>query len=288
MEENLFTNTLAIKFLCFISIIFVYLNLLEIEKIYIIWVQSISLYNDNIFFLDHCIKFPLLSKTFCSLFSLFLSVSTAIFTLFVSIQIQFFLEKLLLTYVYFNFYLFGPYLLFSSFFAIINFDEVFHSCKQQGNSADLLTKAIKATLILEKQNNHNFYTSNFSENIVRGDKILFKSHYASVSNVFNLVTTIIVSFLLCLSMSLYETYVTYNLSILRKDGGNAIIRKAFWLLVSKNRSYRINRRDPVSTNNILRNSNNSILVGNPEITSNLINNNVNEEETLLLVRTENN
>lgn len=284
MEENTFTNTLAIKFLCFISIIFVFLNILEIEKIYLALLHSISLYKNNIRFLDECVKFPLLSKAFFSLFSLFFSISAAIFTILISIQVEFFLGKCLLTYIYYNFYLFGPYLLFSSFFAMMNFDKVFHHCQKTDSHVNfLLRESIKATSLIYKQQIEN----NFSDNLIRSESVFPNNNYVSVSNIFNLVTTITVSFLLCLSMALYETYFTYYCSILRKDGGNPIIGKIFWFVVSKNRKFRIYRRDPVEinvANNRNLNNNNEVEISNNS--RDLINNENANEETSLLVRSE--
>lgn len=287
MEEHSISNTLAIKFLCFMSIIFILLNILELEKIYLNWIESISTHKNNIDFIDECIKYPLLLKTFFSLFSLFFSISAAIFTLLVSINIQFFIDKCLLTYIYYNFYLFGPYLLISSFFAIMNFDKVFHNCKKIGIHSDDFLKVIKATSFIEKQNITDFFPNDFSDNVIRGERIFHNNNnYASVSNIFNLVTTITFSFLLTLTMTLYETYGTYHCSILRKDGGNPIIGKLFWVLVSKNRVNRILRRDPVNNNLITNDTNNNSEVANNS--RDLINNTNLNEETSLLVRNQDN
>lgn len=299
MEEHSSTNTLAIKFLCFVSFLFVFLNIFEIEKIYLTWVNSIAIYRDhNIAFLDRCVKYPLLSKTFFSLFSLFFSLSAAIFTLIVSINIQFFLEKCLLTYIYYNFYLFGPYLLFASLFALMNFDKVFHNCKSERNASDYLLKAIQATSLIQKQVGvYNYYSNDFTENInnnyiIRGDRIFSNNNYISASNIFNLVTTITFSFLLCLTMTFYETYNVYCCSILRKEGGSRIIGKLFWFLVSKNRKFRIYRRDEFvnnNNNNLPRISNNDLIDNALTIDNSrdLINNSGdNNEETSLLVRSE--
>jgi len=74
---------------------------------------------------------------------------------------------------------------------------------------------------------------------------------------------------------------------LRKEGGNPIIGKTFWFIVSKNRKFRIYRREPVLNNSPIRNSNDE-RIESLDNSRYLINNMNLNEETSLFVGNENN
>jgi len=276
MQENSnFSNTLTIKFLCFVSIIFALLDIIELQNIYDSWYHSIKAYKNNLVFLDTCIKFPLISKAVFTLFSFLSSLSAAFVTFLASINIDFFIDKCLLTFIFFNVNIYGPFMLFFSFYGMMNFDNIFYSCKSDQNSVKFF-KQISTVGLMKTYDLTDFPQIQLSHGYLQPNRVNHTNNYVSFSNVFNLITTITISFLICLVFSLYETYDKYYCSILNKEGGNPLLGKLFWFIISKHKKFGINRRDYSNSNNN-RNSTNIDRITN-------LNPN---EETNLLVRNSN-
>ncbi len=271
MQENQnFSNKLIIRFLCLIAFLFAILDFFELQKIYENWLYYVKIYQENVVILDKCIKFPFLLKSIFTLFSLFTSISAMIITFLVSINLNFFIEKFFLSFLYYNFYLFGPYMLFFSFYGIMNRDKIFLRCKNEENSFNFFSNDFKKYNFFEnnfKNMNNNFSSENLAINwMVGSDRLNYDNNYISISNIFNLVTTVTIAFLICLSMSLYETYDVYCRSILNLDNGNKVLRKIFWWVVDKNRTYLRNLHNNMNNfNNIVNGNLNYTSIGNQNL-----------------------
>lgn len=311
MQENHYTGILTIRFLCCIAIMFAFLDILELKNIYYSWLSALKEYDSNKLFLDKCVKFPFLTKSFFTLFSLFCSVSAMIITALISISLEFFIEKCLLTFAYYNFYIFGPYLLFFSFLALMNFEKIIFNCKNDMNfssenylkkdyytNGDYITNKsffnlmqkndpkqfafpseLNSFYILDSSNNNNLHfgirnnisnEKNKENNYRYSDKLLVNGNFVASSNIFNLISTITVSSLICLGMMLYETYDLFHCSILKLHGQCPIIRKLFWWIIMKNRQRIINYRNRV-------NEINAIVANNGHVQNNVVINNNNNQ-----------
>jgi hypothetical protein len=144
---------------------------------------------------EACIKWELYTKTTFAIFSFLGVVSAFVLTLFLVIDTNWFAEKILSTFLYFNYIIFGPYMMGISIIGFANWNSVVYVC--------------------DKQNLNN--------------KIF------SVSNMFTLITCFLFSTGVTCLVAIYKTITLYIDSTISRPEGNFILRKLFWWAVFRNR-----------------------------------------------------
>lgn len=177
--------------LLFISFILVLVDSLEIYHVVLNWEYGMMI-TTPIF--ESCIKWELFAKTIFALFSLFGALSAFTLTVFLLIDTNWFADKILSTFLYFNYLIFGPYMLGFSVLGMINWTKVIYIC--------------------DKQNLNN--------------KIF------SPANMFSLLGCFFIALIITFLEAVCSTVNLYFNSILRKPEGSYIIRKLFWWSIFRN------------------------------------------------------
>jgi hypothetical protein len=144
---------------------------------------------------EACLKTDILTRLTISFFSMASAISAFVLTLMLIISIEYFMEKLLSTYLYFNYMVFGPIMLSLCIIGIYNCQSVFYMC---------INKSISSRVL-------------------------------SISNVVSVFGGLILSLLITVTVAVFKGINSFIDSTTRKPEGNSLIRKAFWYFVFKNR-----------------------------------------------------
>lgn len=107
---------------------FTFIEVLEIKKIWIVWETAQKIFHQSLF--DNCIKYQLIAKGIFGSFILFISFSAVFLTFFLYINIDYFIEKVFYTFIYYNYLIFGPYMLAFSIIGIVNWENILYICKE--------------------------------------------------------------------------------------------------------------------------------------------------------------
>ena len=193
MEESSHNSSNFSLFLILIvCTLFVSLDAYELYKSCESWNVSIVLF-DNMYF-ENCVKFQMLSKIIFTIFSFLAALSSVIITSCILISIDFFISKLLKTYVQMNILIFGPYLLGLSLLGFFHWQEIFYVCEN---------------VIINSQIKKNFSSTIF----------------------FNSVACFVISSILTVGFMVYNCFEIYANSITDRRDGNGILKKIFWCVV---------------------------------------------------------
>jgi hypothetical protein len=198
-ENNQFNDetnhNISLYFLFIISSILVFVDSIDMYHV----IKNWEVASNNVLtappVIESCIKWELYSKTTFSLLSLFGAFSALFLSTFLIIDTNYFAEKLLNTYLYFNYIMFGPYMLGICILGFFNWSKVVYQC--------------------DKQNMNN--------------KIL------SLTNMVTLISCFMMSLFITALMAILKTVNLYINSTLRRPEGNVIIRKLFWWVVFRNK-----------------------------------------------------
>jgi hypothetical protein len=185
-------QNITLILLLVLSFILVFVDTLELYQLTVSWQYGVSIISPVF---ESCIKWELYTKTIFCVFSFLGAISSFILTLFLLISSNWFAEKILSTFLYFNYLIFGPYMLGFCILGFMNWNNVVFTCDRQNYS----------------------------------NKVL------SASNVFSLIGCFIIACLITCFVSIYKTVMLYFDSILRRSQGSAILRKLFWWVVFRNR-----------------------------------------------------
>ncbi len=145
---------------------------------------------------ENCLKWELGTKTVFGVFSLGAAFSAFVLSLGLLVNPDKFVAKFLDTFLCFNWVVFGPQMLAFSILALCYWNNVVYVC--------------------DKNNIDN--------------KIII------ASTVFSIFMCLIISAVLVIFKSAYETVLLINDSVTRSNGGNSIIRKLFWYYAYRNRN----------------------------------------------------
>lgn len=189
-------RTFASWSLFFCCAILVVINTVEMSHIITYWKNGVDPTKTLPLIFNTCIKYDLISRTIYSMISCATGLSLCILAIFLFWNIDYFTEKLLVLYLYFNYLLLGPYLLIFCIFGFAYWNQIMYVC----------------------------------------DKDNFNLKVLVVGNVFSFIGCLIFSLLVTCSVGLYKIFLLYVDSILRKPDGSVLIRKIFWTIVLKNRS----------------------------------------------------
>ena len=120
------TNKSPIFILLIGSIIFLFLDIFSLYYSY----DNISSYNITKNLYSQCLKYKAFSEMFLSLIASLAALSAILLSVGFIINKDFFLDKLFESYAYYNYFIFGPFLLFTSIFGFINYKKIGYSCEE--------------------------------------------------------------------------------------------------------------------------------------------------------------
>lgn len=227
---NAFSNNFTIYLMLIICVILVTVDSIEIYKICSSW-NLIDKIEPLIF--DRCFKKELILKTVFGSFSFLAAISAFVLTLCISLSVDYFIDKILTSYLYLNYFIFGPYMLGFSIYGLYNWNDVVYMCDK-----------------------HNFMIKIFS-----------------ISNMFSLIGCFILSLIVTVAAAVYEVVLLYIDSILRRDNGSKILRNIFWWVVLRTRGPNFLQQRNENENNQQDINNHSNLQVNENNQNNNSNNN---------------
>ena len=173
-----------------ISGILITLNIMEINQVIKTWDREIIRHS----LLFHtCIKWDIINRFAICIFTFCIGLSTLILCIMLMININYFIEKLVSTYIYFNYLLFGPILLGFSVLALLNWHTIFYECVGMSNGIKRI----------------------------------------SYSNIMYIIVSSIISSIITFLWAANNGINTMIDSTTQKAEGNKVIRNLFWYLVFK-------------------------------------------------------
>ena len=134
METYGTSNNFMLYLMLLVSSILVFMNTLEIYKLSFQWNFILTI---NPEYLNSCVKYQYIVKSFFCVFSFFATFSALILVLGLLINIIFFTKKLIDSYINFIYFIFGPLLLICSILGFYYFDEVSYVCSKDGKDKNI-------------------------------------------------------------------------------------------------------------------------------------------------------
>ena len=124
IEED--SGRTALKIIFILAFFLSSIDLMEIYYSYL----SLSEYSNTLLpeVFDNCVKYHIISQIFYTLFAALAGISACLMSIGLLINYQIFALKLLDSFLYYNFYCFGPLLLGSSILAFIYFPNIIYNC----------------------------------------------------------------------------------------------------------------------------------------------------------------
>lgn len=241
MDGNGLNTSFSVIVMVMITLVLLTINIIEMLNLITSWTKAMS---GNILYFNQCLKYPLILKTFFTVFSALSTISILFITLGFLINAMYFLRKIWKSFLHYTLFLFGPLLTIFCIIVFCNFDNFVYSCQVR--------------LKIE-------YVFNFS-------------------HAFSVILCFIIGIVVWIAHSLYETLVIYSNSLTRHEEGSTLLRKAFYWMVMKYRPSLNNSsseiRDNNNNNNNIPNQQSDLQInGNDETfntSSNPINNNRND------------
>jgi hypothetical protein len=155
------------------------------------------------------------------------ALSAFLLCLFLTVSLEFFVEKMMSTYLYLIYFIFGPYMLGFSIFGLANWNEVVYVCDRR---------------------NH-------------------KNSVFSLSNVVSLIGLFLFSLTITIGVTIYESVMLYIDSILRRPHGSKFVRSMFWWAVLRTNSDALRNEQNETQRNRDRerqeNNNVNVVIHNP-------------------------
>ena len=113
-------------FILIISIILIGMDFLSLYYSYRYLTFTSKRYSYLVF--DKCIKYQSITEMFFTFFALLAAMSAALMALGITIGYDLFFEKFLLTFINYNYYVFGLLLLASSIIGLLNYNKICYDC----------------------------------------------------------------------------------------------------------------------------------------------------------------
>ena len=124
------------------TILFVLISALSLVLLDI--VSLWSSYNDLSYYLsrsdsyyNQCNESMIVSEIIFTVFATMVGISATILSIGFLINTDYFLDKFLNCFVYFNYFIFGPFLLCTSIFGFINFNKIGYTCEYEPKNVSL-------------------------------------------------------------------------------------------------------------------------------------------------------
>lgn len=145
-EEADEPGKITIFFVLLISLILVGMDFVSLYYSYNYLIESINTTTTEVF--DQCIKFPVISEMFFTVFATLAGMSAILLSFGFLFFYEIFVEKLLNSFFYFNYYIFGPLLLASSILGLIKFDNIAYVCEESNPKVKIFNLSIVICLII--------------------------------------------------------------------------------------------------------------------------------------------
>lgn len=188
MEGGAYSGNFSIYLMLVICVVLVSIDTIEMVNIVHTW-KKVDRIPTEIF--NSCVKSDLLVKTAFSFFSLLAAVSASLFTISLAISVEYFVNKLMPSFLYGAFFIFGPCMLGFSIFGLTQWNEVVFFCDAR-----------------------NYKIKDFS-----------------VGNMLALLGCFLFSLTMTVGCSVYHTTIIYIDSLLRRENGSKLLRSIFWWTV---------------------------------------------------------
>ena len=124
------TSQVDLKIVFVLSILLVTMDLFEVYFAFLHLKKTANAFEPLIF--ESCVKYHILSQIMFTIFATFAGISACFMSLGLLIDFDFFSNKVIDTFLYLNYLIFGPYLLAACILGYSNFDEVAYNC-ENGN-----------------------------------------------------------------------------------------------------------------------------------------------------------
>jgi hypothetical protein len=224
MEGDHLTNNFTIYLMLVICVILISVDMIELYRVVLSW-NYMNKFDPVLF--NSCIKKELILKTIFSVFSFLAAISAFLLCLFLTISVEFFIEKIMPTFLKLIYFIFGPYMLAFTIFGLANWNDVVYIC----------------------------------------DRRNYKNQLFSMSNMISLVGCFLFSLTITIGVTIYETVMLYIESILRRSNGSKLLRGMFWWAVLRTNADAIRNAHNAQNENVrndrnLNNNNNANNAGN--------------------------
>lgn len=124
--DNQDNSRVALKIVFILSLLLVWMDMLELYFSYTHLKDTAERFDPHIF--EQCIKYHLISQMFFTVFATFAGISACIMSLGLLINYEFFAIKVLDTFLQYNYFIFGPYLIASCLLGFYYFNDVAYNC----------------------------------------------------------------------------------------------------------------------------------------------------------------
>jgi len=142
MEPNIDTSRIALKLVLILSTLLVGMDIFEIYYAF----QQMNLIAGKIdsYIFENCVKYHIITQITFTGFATFAGISAFFMSLGLIINYNFFSEKVIDTFLYWNYLVFGPYLLASCVLGFCYFNYVSYVC----DSSDMSTSYISFSTLM--------------------------------------------------------------------------------------------------------------------------------------------
>ncbi len=197
----------GLKIVFFLSLILVGMDILEIYYAY----YSLKDYSKTLapIVFTECVKYPIITQMFFTVFATLAAFSASLMSLGLLIDYQVFALKLLDSFMFYNFYSFGPFLLGCSILAFCNFGKVCYSCDNENYSVQ----------------------------------------YLNISTVICIIIAFTISLMVTFGFSVISAFEYFNNSIKFNRDGNYVLGKLFWKYVFGRAIQDLNRSEMLDREN---------------------------------------
>ncbi len=126
MDDSEDSSRTALKIVFVFSLLLIFMDIYELYFSYYSLIDYAESFLPEVF--EQCVKYHIITQMFFTVFAAFAGISACIMSFFMLFNYLFFINKLIETFMFYNFYAFGPILLGLSTFGFIYFDKVCNIC----------------------------------------------------------------------------------------------------------------------------------------------------------------
>ena len=146
MDEGLDNSRLALKIVLVLSVLLVGMDCLEIYFSFDNLIEAANKFDPFIF--ENCIKYHILSQIVFTVFATFAGISAFFMSMGLLVNYEFFSNKLLETFLFWNYIIFGPYLLAACILGYVNFSLIAFNCDRTDISQKYINFSTLMALII--------------------------------------------------------------------------------------------------------------------------------------------
>jgi hypothetical protein len=121
----------------FVLISALFLVLLDVYSLLSSYNELTNYLSKSDSYYNQCSESMIVSEIIFTVFATMVGLSATILSIGFLINTDYFLEKFLTCFVYFNYFIFGPFLLCTSIFGFINFNKIGYTCEYEPNNVSL-------------------------------------------------------------------------------------------------------------------------------------------------------